>query len=535
MDTPLDAASISAGALFSNSTFRVPEFQREYSWQKDEVEEFFDDLSGSLRQDSYFLGLIIVTGEDETKDIVDGQQRILTLTLLASILHREALEYDRKALADRLRSNFLVSIDYRTDEERPRVTLSSKSDNEDLQKIITGDAKGKPNRNKETISLLMDAHDVMSAKLAHNLKENPFKQLGNWADFITNRLYMARFVHPDQGSAYRVFEVINTRGKELTTADLLKSYVLSQTPDSSRLDRYSEWNEISNAFGPEQKTSLVQFIRHSVTVTHGHILPRDLYDVLTARTGGTRHPVPPVELMKQLSDTLPIYRQMMDPTVDGPGSEAELAVFSVLNQLGVSSVRPILMAIHSTKDSDIGVKNILRLVVRRIVVGSLGTGNVERRFGVTAKSIHDSGSWEDALKALDDLNPDKEDFVESVHKRSMNKRTLSIVRESVLENTITPKGEGNLFFIKPRSADWSPTPEDRVVYWVTTVGNTFLSSLPRRPMSSSSWDGFKNHLASTGIPNEWTKEITDFKEWNVEAIEEVGLEMGMRAAEVWYE
>lgn len=94
--------------------FEVPPFQREYSWQEDEVRDFFRDIRGSLDHDSYFLGLVILTDDDKRKQIVDGQQRIVTLSLLAAALFHEAKRRGRSALADRLQADFLKSIDYET-------------------------------------------------------------------------------------------------------------------------------------------------------------------------------------------------------------------------------------------------------------------------------------------------------------------------------------------------------------------------------------------------------------------------------------
>ena len=73
MQTPLNASATTAGALISGFTFKVPPYQREYSWLNEEVSEFWGDLQKSLRSESYFLGLVILTEEDETKHVVDGQ------------------------------------------------------------------------------------------------------------------------------------------------------------------------------------------------------------------------------------------------------------------------------------------------------------------------------------------------------------------------------------------------------------------------------------------------------------------------------
>lgn len=86
MESSLVASATTAGQLFSGSTFVVPPYQREYAWGTEQVKEFWGDLQGAVESEEYFLGLIILTEEDERRHIVDGQQRLLTLTLLANAL-----------------------------------------------------------------------------------------------------------------------------------------------------------------------------------------------------------------------------------------------------------------------------------------------------------------------------------------------------------------------------------------------------------------------------------------------------------------
>jgi hypothetical protein len=136
VQTPLNASASSAGALLSSSTFEVPPFQREYSWREDEVAEFWSDLKNNIESESYFLGLVILTEEDRRKHVVDGQQRLVTLTLLANVLYHEAKNRDRKASADRIQADFLRSIDYTSDETNPRLRLSDQADDATLQAIL---------------------------------------------------------------------------------------------------------------------------------------------------------------------------------------------------------------------------------------------------------------------------------------------------------------------------------------------------------------------------------------------------------------
>lgn len=540
MHTPLNASAITAGALMSTSTFKVPPFQREYSWLEDEVSEFWNDFRNALLDDSYFLGLVILTDEGGRKHVVDGQQRILTLTLLAAALYYEALERKRTALAQRIQSDFLRSIDYATDETRPRVTLSDRADNETLQEILdTGasDLQGKIGTEDNSLSQRMrDSFKYLRLSLHKDLIEDPFKRLGMWTDFLTNHVYFAVFVHPDPASAYRVFEVINTRGRELTTADLLKNYVLSQTAKPGREKRYQQWQNIARQFSPTGTNSLVQYIRHAVTVEGGHILPKDLFAFLAERKShGTRRPPSPDELMDLLSDYLPLYMQMVDPTLDGPADPEALKVFSALNSLGVISVRPILLAIAGTADSLAGMNYILQLVVRRIVVGNLGTGNVERRFGEAAKKIHDTKRWQAAKDELADLNPSVEDFVSQLHTRSFNKGVLTFLRRSIIHNSTTPESVGTLHFIRSRqTTEWLGFPEEDAIFWGSTIGNTFLASLERRPKGASTWEGFKNYVLPEAISGEWIEELEELDEWTALQADKIGRNLAAIAGDVWY-
>jgi Protein of unknown function DUF262 len=160
-----------AGALFSSSTFEVPQFQREYSWQDDEISDFWNDLHNNLEAESYFLGLVILTEEEERKHVVDGQQRIITLTLLATSLYYQALDRGRKALADRVQADFLRSINYDTDETDPRVCFSDQNDNATLQAILsTGQAPAKTGEEGSVSYRMAQSFRYLSEKLREDLR-----------------------------------------------------------------------------------------------------------------------------------------------------------------------------------------------------------------------------------------------------------------------------------------------------------------------------------------------------------------------------
>lgn len=538
MQNILNADAHSAGAVFSNNTFEVPKFQREYSWQDDEVTELWEDLSSNMNTDAYFLGLIILTAEDKKKIVVDGQQRIITLTLLAVALYFEAKSRDRIALADRLQSTFLRSINYDTDATDPRVTLSDAKDNSTLRYIIENGKSPEGNSDDSSVSRrLAKSFEILQKRLKQELKVDPFKQLGKWADFITNHVYFAVFVHPEAAVAYQVFEVINTRGRALTTADLLKNFVLSQTPPDELEQRYQAWQAMADEFSPEgSANTLVQFIRHSVTSRYGYVLPKNLFGFLAGRFEypGKEPPTPP-QLMEMLATDLPIYRQMMDPSLSGPASQEELDTFSALNALGIIAVRPILLALQNVDNKGGGLESLLQLVVRRIVVGNLGTGNVERRLGEAARKVYVQQSWSALVDDLGDLNPSAEDFVDRLSKRTLSKSTLAFVRRSIIQKNITPDTNCTLHFVWPKSnVQWEGFAEQDS-YWHSTIGNTFLSELKRRPVDATeNWPKFQAAMFENACPNELIDELAKHETWSPETIKKLGKQLAELAAEVWF-
>lgn len=540
MDTPLNASANSAGAVFSNNMFEIPRFQREYSWGDDEVEEFWTDLRGSLEMESYFLGLMIFTnppeGEEGRKHVVDGQQRIITVSLLANALYHEALAIDRKALAERIQASFLRSIDYDTDEQLPRVRLSDPADDATFQALLsTGEAPMVRPDDKTVSARMVASYNFLVRKVREDLRPDPFKRLGRWTEFLTNRLYLAIFVHPNSDSAYQVYEVINTRGKDLTTADLLKNYVLSQA-GTQQSERYEQWQGIAKQFSTDGGNNLVQYIRHVVTAQSGYVLSKDLFGFLAGRTTlGDRSPPKPNRLMELLETNLPLYLQMIDPTSSGPADPKALGVFSALNSLNVLTVRPILLACAETDEPQAGMEYILKLVVRRIVVGNLGTGNVERKFGEAAKLIHERRDWRAMIDGLQDLNPTRDEFVNQLKRRSFNKQVLNFIRRSIIQESTTPDMDSFLHFIWVKNPMFEGLTEENASFWASTIGNTFLSKVERRPKTVTNWQSFKADMLPTAADGEWSVRLDQVEHWNVAAIEALGAELAMEAGRIWYD
>ena len=239
--------------------------------------------------------------------------------------------------------------------------------------------------------------------------------------------------------------------------------------------------------------------------------------------------------MELLSDYLPLYSQMIDPTDAGPSDADALGVFSALNSLGVLTVRPILLACSEVQGAQDGMEWILKLVVRRIVVGNLGTGNVERRLGEAARSIHRAQDWHVMIDLLRDLNPTKEDFVGQLKKRSLNKQVLTFLRRSIIQNSITPNPHGFLHFIWTKTPFFGGMTETEGSFWASTLGNTVISTVEKRPKSVVDWPTFRDTMLPSAADGEWVHQLNQVANWDVTAVEHLGAILAEEAGRIWYD
>jgi hypothetical protein len=459
--------------------------------------------------------------------VVDGQQRLITLSLIAIALYREAKHHSRDALSRSIESTFLKYIDYDTDASKSRLSFTDAQDNTTYSLLLSETELIEPIDESQS-DILLSAFNQVRKFIRSDIKSDPFKRLGNWADFLTNRLYFATFVHPDSSSAYQVFEVINTRGKDLTTADLLKNYLLSQVPVDLQEETYQRWQKVAKAFHAEGSNAFVQYIRHVVTLESGHVLPKYLYAFLASRNDPnsiSKAPPPPVKLLEKLEEHLALYLQMMNPVKAGAASAEEIKIFRALNDLNVIAVRPILLALHDLEDGLEGMNEILRLVVKRVVVGSLGTGNVERRLSEAAHKIAVTQDWRRPLDELKDLEPNKVDFTEQVRKRQYSTRILEFLARSLEERTMTPSSQGILEFISQHVEHNGFTEQD-ALFWAKSVGNTVL--LPDE----------LEHQERVRLEKLPLLRLNDSSNaessWNAGQVESRGREQANELAEIWY-
>ena len=225
--------------------YAVDFYQREYKWQAKQAVELVDDLlsvflpqvedghdcGAVLGYRGYFLGSIIVSGRDGKNYLVDGQQRLTTLTLLVMSMYNKVTDLDQRCqLADLIRSR-----------QAGRKTFNL--DVPDREECLTALYDGKPfdeERKGESICNLVWRHREIDEKMGGQ----DAQVLPLFADWLIERVCLVEIRATSDEDAYTVFETMNDRGLSLTPTEMLKGYLLAKINDSNiRNNAGDVWKE----------------------------------------------------------------------------------------------------------------------------------------------------------------------------------------------------------------------------------------------------------------------------------------------------
>jgi len=237
--------------LFDGTNYyQVPYYQRPYAWGEDEIEDLWDDIYNAfeLKEEYYFLGPIILAKTNgDHYEVVDGQQRLTTLTILFSVLRDFFINnINNKAIKNQIKNAIKSMID---DKYRLRLITQEKYhlqfENEILKKVTLPKGKLIKKEKEKPKYRYINSAVILKNKIKECFGSNN-EELLNFIEYILNKVLMIKIVCSSRISAIKLFQIINTRGLELSLADLIKSSLLSKIEDD-RIDHFmAYWYEIEN-------------------------------------------------------------------------------------------------------------------------------------------------------------------------------------------------------------------------------------------------------------------------------------------------
>lgn len=230
--------------------YHIPPYQRPYAWTEEECETLFDDLYDFFmteKTDNYFLGSIVLKKEEDKPlaDVIDGQQRLTTLTILLSVIASCFTGETRSACEDYLREpgNPLTGL-----KPEPRLHLREKEhdffetyiQNVNLNDLVSIDPESLETEAKRHIR----ENCKVFLKRIEEKFNNEEEKVQPFCSFLLTRCFIVSVSAPSQQSAFRVFSVMNNRGLDLLPIDIIKADVIGEISSDEQQLYTEKWENL---------------------------------------------------------------------------------------------------------------------------------------------------------------------------------------------------------------------------------------------------------------------------------------------------
>ncbi|WP_181332241.1 DUF262 and DUF1524 domain-containing protein [Helicobacter pylori] len=368
-----------------NNQFVIPIYQRLYSWKKEQCEQLWDDIikiGGNDKMNGHFIGSILYVRDDNTHSspllIIDGQQRLTTITLLLIALKNHLSEevkilekFSRKNI-----ENYLINSD-----KKFRLILSE-SDKDTLLFLIDKN-KRKPSEPSVKIVENFELFEKWIRKNADKL-ETIFKGL--------DKLMMVEIsLERGKDNPQLIFESMNSTGKDLTQTDLIRNYILmGLEPEKQKIFYEKYWRAMEENF-KQNETLFNRFVKHYLTIKAGKI-PNEKRVYEAFKRYQQERGIETEVLLQDLQKYCGYFCQIaFKKETDKDLNKA----LSFLVDLEMDVVYPLLLELYSdysdgvlSKQDFIPIIYLIESYICRRAVCGLGTNSLNKIFPFVTKKIN---------------------------------------------------------------------------------------------------------------------------------------------------
>lgn len=507
--------------------YQIPAYQRPYSWGTDEALQLLNDIWDAYKRNDneYFIGSIITVKEEKNEpyEVVDGQQRLTTLNLIFAAL-RDCIDDVAAKVEIEKRiypKNALIS-----DEGKPRLVLRKSDQEFFLNHILKGEQLNSKKLDAPKENLKENLNEIKSFLT----KEKSDQDRKLFANHLLQKVYVVLVTTDSHESAYRLFNVLNSTGLQLSNADLIKNQLFSNLKDvNKQSDALEEkWLELEDEIGiSELDQFLGQFRTTRVPEKATGSLSEEFKEIIKKASDGS------IKFVDTLIDSAKIYSQIKNSEFDQPQS---LRSARSLNRVGFDEWIATLMVFLSKKDNLKYVEHEADFIE---LLEKITYQNWIRRLGRTArltvyyqliKAINENKSF-DELKVIFFTNSNNQEFKQlldgDVYGKPFAQSLLIRLDEAGEDSSVTRdyKGKLSIEHVLPQALKeeyWKArfTVESHQKH-INKIGN--LAMLSGSKNSRAQFFGFdkKKKIYSdrqSAVSFVLTKEIIEVSEWNEDAI-----------------
>lgn len=447
----LNAETKSFGDIVKgDKIYKIPIFQRDYSWNEEHWEDLWTDIITRKSENSkHYMGSLVFIGRDKkTYEVIDGQQRLTTLTLI--IL---AIVKNLKDLID-------GGIDVDNNEKRVDLLMNEYVGKKSLQslnfsnKLILNE-ENEPFyssyliqfRTPTNIKSLSSTNALLNKCYTYYYKKvreeilisNNVDNLIDFVEYLSDNLIFVQISATDDLSAYLIFETLNDRGLDLSVTDLLKNYLFSLVDDNDKKHVKNIWNEILKSV--EYKL-FPKFLRHYWLSENKVVSEKELFKIIKRNVSS---PKKAFDLLVKLNEIAPVYSALSNP-LDQLWSGNKRAKKSIceLNLFNVKQCYPLMLVSFFNLEAEEYVKVFKFCSVisfRYSTIAGLNPNVLEEAYNKTCLNIVNKKNTT-ARQVFEDL---KNYYIEDdTFKEAFSKKIISTKRGTKLVRYILYSIENHL-------------------------------------------------------------------------------------------
>lgn len=403
-----DSTTNHFGSLIrSGMRFIIPKFQRDYSWDSEQWDDLWADIETMLNEgtDHYMGYLVLQTSNTKSTIIIDGQQRFTTITLiiLSAIksiqkLANKGLEVDdNKKRIETLMSTYVGNIDP-ISLEYDNILILNRNNNAYYKDYIVKLGDLKLRNTSYTEKLMKKCFEWFEQKI--NGKYSTGREYAQFIETIVENLYFTIIKVNDEMNAFRVFETLNARGVQLSSADLLKNYLFSLVDNTSehpeRVNILEEkWTKLTTNVRAEK---LPDFIRYYWNSKNKTVRSNDLFKVLRNNIKEDRSVFELINDMLAYSDIYMALKNESDDLWNERDKVQECV--SLLNIFNLKQPISMLMAAYkylSNEDFERVLCDAIVVSFRYNVICGKNPNDIEKVFNDIAIKISNNNTYDKNL------------------------------------------------------------------------------------------------------------------------------------------
>lgn len=382
-------------------TYRIPRFQRDYSWTVEQWEDLWADILVSLRDEdsAHYMGyLVLQSADDKVFDVIDGQQRLTTVSLIVLAILKNIqrlIDADNDAennerRLNQIRQTYIGYLDPITLIPRSKLTLN-RNNNDYFQNYLIPLGHLPQRGFRASEHLLRKSFEWFDKKVGEYLRSHPSnegKRLAQLVENISDNLFFTVITVTDELNAYKVFETLNARGVRLSSTDLLKNYLFSvldrgQGNDYELRNLEERWEGIVSRL---QSEKFPDFLRTYWNARYKLARQSELFKIIRNQVK-ERQKV--FDLIRGMEEDLDNYLALTSPEVSNWSLE-DKQLANILKMFRVRQPFPLLLAARRNFDSS-DFTTLLRAITvisfRYNTIGAYSPNEQERVYNNTAERI----------------------------------------------------------------------------------------------------------------------------------------------------